>query len=96
VPQTQDRLVLRAAHLVGHRFLHRARGILEFGLHLAQLFELHFAADIGLDVVHVALQASEQGPQRTGDLGKALRSDDQQPHEHDDEELGETDVEHGR
>ena len=53
--------------------LERARGALELGLQLAQLVELHLAADVGLHVRHVALQAAEEVAQRARDLAAGAR-----------------------
>ena len=95
-------LLLDAAHAR----LHAARGALDGrlevgrgGLHLllelAQFIELDFAADVRLDVVHVALQAAEQVPQRARGLGQPFGADDDQRHDGDDDDFGEADVEHG-
>jgi pyruvate carboxylase subunit B len=82
------------ADLLVHRLLERVRRVLDSGLQLLQLVELHFARNVRLHVVHVALHAAEQVAERTRDFRQALRADDDERHDRDNENLGESDVEH--
>ena len=77
-----------------HRLLDVARGALHLRLQLAQLVELHLAVDVGLDLVHVTLQAAEHVTQRARNLRQPLGADDDQRHYGNDNDLGEADVEH--
>jgi hypothetical protein len=64
-----------------------ARRILDRGLHLAKLVELHRAVDFGLDVVHITLRLAEQGAHRAGHARQLLRPDDDQRHDADQRQL---------
>ena len=78
----------------GHAGLDVARRRLHLLLQLAQLVELHLAADVRLDVVDVALQPPEQVAERARRLRQPLGADDDQRDDGDDDDLGETDIEH--
>jgi hypothetical protein len=76
--------------------LEGTRGAFELALHLAELGELHLAADVRLHLGHVALQPSEEDPGGARHLRQALGADDHERDHADHEELGESDVEHAR
>jgi hypothetical protein len=63
-------------------------------LQLLQFVELHFAIDVGLDIIDVALRTAEQMPERARHLGQFLRPDDEQGNHADDHEFGKADIEH--
>ena len=77
-----------------HRGLEILRRALDLLLQLAQLVQFHFAADVGLHVGDVALQAAEQEAHRARGLGQALRADHDQRHDADDHDFGEAYVKH--
>jgi len=58
-----------------HALLHAVSGLLHVLLDCLKLFELDLAADLGLDLVNVALGSSKQGAAHACELGQPLRSD---------------------
>src|SRR5436190_9979924 len=81
--------------LVRHRLLDVARRVLEFGLHLLQLFELDRPIDLGLDVGNVALRLAEQRADGAGDARQLLRPDHDQRDGADEGQLVEAEIDHG-
>src|SRR5690606_34510479 len=86
---------LDALRLLTHRALQITRLLLDLLLQLLQLFELHLARDIRLDVGDVTLQAAEQMACGTRDLGQTLRPDHDQGDDRNEDHLGKTEIEHG-
>src|SRR5664280_3274642 len=72
-----------------------ARGVLELGLHLLQVFELDRAIDLGLDVGHVALRLADQRADGAGDARQFLRADHDERDGTDEGDLVEAEVDHG-
>ena len=65
-----------------------------FFLQLFQFLELNFAIDVRLDVGDIALHAPEQMPGGARHFRQALRADDDQRDNADQQQFGETDIEH--
>src|SRR5690349_3209473 len=74
--------------------LHLARRLLHRVAHLAQLVELDLAVDVGLHVVHVALQPAGEVADGARHARQLLRPDDDERHHADDQQFRESDVEH--
>ena len=73
-----------------------ARRRFDVGLQPAQLIELHLAADVGFDLVDVALQPAEEMAEHARGLRQPLGADDDQRDDADDDDFGEAYVEHER
>src|SRR5712691_202076 len=82
-------------HLALDGVLESPRGILHGAPELAQLLQLDLAVNVGLDVVDVTLQPAEQMAQRARNAGQPLRPDDDERHDRNHHQFGESDVEHG-
>src|SRR5712691_9648799 len=75
----------------GGRVLDLRKGVqLAFGFR-----QLALAVDVGLDVVDVTLQPAEQMAQRARNPGQPLRPDEDERHDRNHHQFGESDVEHG-
>src|SRR6266699_45122 len=82
-------------HLALDGVLESPRGILHGAPELAQLLQLDLAVDVGLDVVDIALQPAEQVAQGARHPRQPLRPDDDERHDRNHHQFGESDVEHG-
>ena len=67
---------------------------LHFRLQALQFVKLDFTADVGLDVVDVALQATEQQAGRPRHARQTLRADHHQRNDGNDHQFGKADVKH--
>src|SRR5438876_3357685 len=82
-------------HLALDGVLESPRGILHGAPELAQLLQLDLAVDVGLDVIDIALQPAEQVAQGARHARQPLRPDDDERHDRNHHQFGESYVEHG-
>jgi len=82
-------------HFLAHRRLNGSDAFRNLLLHLAQLVELHFAADIRLDIRRIAAQAAEQYPRSARHPGQTFGTNDDQGDDGNDHQFGKTDIKHG-